>query len=268
MYATAQPRTARSFFTDRRTGLRRMKITHAAMLMVFMFPAAGALAQQAPPLSQAAQQPLQREAAKPFSAAPAQQAEVSTAVHPDWPVNEKPGPANVVWDSHGLRIDASNSSLEQILKDVSTDTGAKVEGLHTDERIFGTYGPGTAREVLSQILDGSGYNVLMIGDQGQGTPRQIVLSERSAGPVTTSNNSRPTNNNEEDLEAEQEIREQEQQQQQLQQQLLEQQNIRNNPQPNATQPPGQLPRTPQQIMQQMQEQQQQQQMQQIQNQPR
>ena len=101
---------------------------------------------------------------------------------PKWPANEKPVPAAITWDSQGLRIDAANSSLEQILKDVSTATGVKVEGMGSDERIFGAYGPGQARDVLSQLLQGSGYNVLMIGDQGQGTPRQIVLTARNTGP--------------------------------------------------------------------------------------
>ena len=87
----------------------------------------------------------------------------------------------MVWDSHGLLIVASNSSLAQILKEVSTETGAKVEGMGQDQRVFGTYGPGPARDVLSQLLDGSGYNVLMVGDQGQGTPRRIVLSIRPGG---------------------------------------------------------------------------------------
>ena len=44
-----------------------------------------------------------------------------------------------------------------------------------------SYGPGPARDVLSQLLQGSGYNVVLIGDQGQGTPREIVLSLRHAG---------------------------------------------------------------------------------------
>jgi hypothetical protein len=87
----------------------------------------------------------------------------------------------VTWDSQGLRIKAANSSLEQILNDVSTATGAKVAGFESDQRIFGNYGPGQARDVLSQLLQGSGYNVLMIGDQGQGTPREIVLSLRHSG---------------------------------------------------------------------------------------
>src|SRR6185437_12378146 len=99
---------------------------------------------------------------------------------PDWPVNHQPNPATVVWDSRGLEIQASNSSLGQILHDVATDTGAKLEGLgegrNSDQRIFGNYGPGPAREVISKLLDGSGYNVVMIGGTGDQPPQQIILS--------------------------------------------------------------------------------------------
>jgi len=123
---------------------------------------------------------------------------------PKWPANDPPAQAAVVWDSHGLRIDATNSSLQQILKDVSTATGTKVEGLANDERVFGAYGPGQARDVLSQLLQGSAYNVIMIGDQGQGTPREIVLSVRQAGPAQPQARNNPANNaaNEEDNEPE------------------------------------------------------------------
>lgn len=100
---------------------------------------------------------------------------------PKWPLNDAPSPASVKWDSHGLQVDAPNSSLRQILDEVATTTGAKVEGLGPDERVFGEYGPGPARDVISQILHGSSYNVLMLGDEGAGTPREIILSQRTAG---------------------------------------------------------------------------------------
>jgi hypothetical protein len=103
---------------------------------------------------------------------------------PKWPANEKSAKASITWDSQGLRIDAANSSLEEILMDVATLTGAKLEGFDADQRVFGAFGPGPARDVLSQLLLGSGYNVMMIGDQGQGTPRRIVLSSRHAGAAT------------------------------------------------------------------------------------
>jgi hypothetical protein len=102
---------------------------------------------------------------------------------PKWPANEKPAEAAITWDSKGLRIEAANSSLQQILHDVTTATGVEVEGFDADQRVFGTYGPGPARDVLGLLLQGTGYNVMMIGDQGQGTPREVVLSSRHGGGV-------------------------------------------------------------------------------------
>lgn len=136
---------------------------------------------------------------------PAVQAVVAPATPPapevpKWPANEKPTPATVTWDSLGLRIDAANSSLAQILQDVATATGAKVEGFNSDQRVFGAFGPGPARDVLSQLLQGSGYNVILIGDQGQGTPRQIMLSSRHAGTATAAVNPAPVRDEDTDTD--------------------------------------------------------------------
>ena len=38
--------------------------------------------------------------------------------------------------------------------------------------------PAKPKDVLSALLHGSNYNVIMVGDQGQGTPREIMLSVR------------------------------------------------------------------------------------------
>ena len=114
---------------------------------------------------------------------------------------DRPNNATVTWDSRGLRIEASNSSLQQILRDVSVNTGAKIEGLGQDQRVYGSYGPGQARDVLYQLLQGSGYNILLAGDLGQGTPRQIFLSPRHAGGANAPGvaNAPPQDNNEEDV---------------------------------------------------------------------
>jgi hypothetical protein len=98
---------------------------------------------------------------------------------PDWPAKASPVAASVDWSGRLLTINAANSSLEQILHDVSTATGLKVEGTSGDQRIYGNFGPAPAREVLASLLDGSGYNILMIGDQGEGTPRQLVLTVKT-----------------------------------------------------------------------------------------
>ena len=108
------------------------------------------------------------------------QASLAAPRAPNWPANDQPSDAIVTWDSQGLRVVAVNSSLTQILKAIATQTGATLEGSNTDERIFGVYGPGPARDVICQLLDGSGYNVLLVGELGQGTPRQIILTARTA----------------------------------------------------------------------------------------
>jgi len=107
--------------------------------------------------------------------------EASAPQKPDWPVNNPPSPASVVLNSRGLRIDAMNSSLLQILKQVCKETGAQIEGLNADQRIFGVYGPGQPREIIVQLLEGTGYNLVMVGAHGNGTPLQIVLSKRAKG---------------------------------------------------------------------------------------
>lgn len=161
----------------------------------------------APPSAHPAAHPIAHRAThspshahrKPSAAKPAAQAAPAPAPAapqiPNWPANNKPSAATVVWDSHGLLIQASNSSLDQILNDVSLKTGAKVEGEGEDERIFGTYGPGPARDVLNELLDGSGYNILMVGDQGAGTPRRIVLSGRPAKLAQPAGNAHPVASN-------------------------------------------------------------------------
>jgi hypothetical protein len=176
---------------------------------------------------------------------------------PHWPVNDSPVKPTVTWDSQGLKIDASNASLHEILNDVSTATGAKLEGFGADERVFGEYGPGQARDILSQLLHGSGYNVLMIGDQGEGTPRQIVLSPRKAGSAPATANHPSQDAQDEDLPEQPEVEEQPPQQQPL---------INGRPPMPPQGPPG-APRTPQQVLQELQQRQQQMQDQQQQQQP-
>jgi hypothetical protein len=136
-----------------------------------------------------------RAAVKPQATLAPLAALPATPPAPAWPVNEQATQAAVLWDSHGLRIDAANSSLRQILQDVATATGAKVEGMSNDERIFGVYGPGKAHDVILQLLHGSSYNVILIGDQGERVPWQIVLSTRQSGEAQPAANSAPATNN-------------------------------------------------------------------------
>lgn len=144
-----------------------------------------------------------------------------------------------------LAITANNSSLQEILKQVSTSTGMTVDGLNRDQRIFGSYGPGDPHDVLAELLDGTGYNVMMFGQTTAGAPRQLTLSQRTANVPGAARPSAPQNPDDDSADDDQ------------------------SQQPPAYQPPPQQPdqntapvnnnsqqggvRTPQQMLQQMQQ---------------
>jgi hypothetical protein len=150
----------------------------------------------------AQQQKADTEHPQPHPSAPeAMAAPPPPSSAPVPPADQPPTLARVSWGSRGLEIEASNSSLNQILHQVAADTGAKLEGLARDQRVFGSYGPGPGSDVLWQLLDGSGYNMLMVGGHDTDAPLKIVLSARSpASPQTAANNQ--TRSNSELLEPE------------------------------------------------------------------
>lgn len=90
-----------------------------------------------------------------------------------------PVPARVVLNAGRLTVDANDSDLGSILKDVAASSGMTIEGLDKSARVFGHYGPGTPCDVLTELLDGTGYNFVMVGGANGQAPRQLVLSAQS-----------------------------------------------------------------------------------------
>jgi len=205
-------------------------------------------------------QPMNRTMMPPANAGPATVAPTTAPIVTPQPMGlprdsllQHPAkPAEVVVTPGSLAIKADNSSLSQILQEISRSTGMKVDGLGQDERIFGSYGPGDPREILLSLLEGSGYNVLMVGDN-KGAPRELSLSQRSAGNTVAS--AAPARNNHEQEDDE-----------------IEQEQPPEQPQPVNQPPPGnpdgtQQPRNPAEIQQELLRLRQQQQQQQPQLQP-
>lgn len=95
-------------------------------------------------------------------------------------------PATVRSANNELTVTAHNSSLAQILRQVSSQTGMKLDGMSADERVFGSFGPGATREVLTALLNGTSYNLIMVGDLPNGAPRELLLSRRSGGAAPAS----------------------------------------------------------------------------------
>ncbi len=109
-------------------------------------------------------------------------------VAPPAPLNmfEQPAvPATVTARKNVLTVKADNSSLTQILHQVSTATGMQLDGLGSDERVFGSFGPGAPREVLTALLNGTSYNIVMVGDLPNGAPRQLMLTRRDGSAPKT-----------------------------------------------------------------------------------
>lgn len=88
--------------------------------------------------------------------------------------------AHVTYANGQLTVAASNSSLNQILRDIAHETGMKITGGVTDERVFGQYGPAAPSKVLGDLLDGTGSNMLLVHATAA-TPAELILTPRQGG---------------------------------------------------------------------------------------
>jgi len=89
--------------------------------------------------------------------------------------------AQIVFAGDTLSIHADNSSLAAILREFAAKSGMQVEGLGGDERVFGTFGPGAPRDVLADLLNGTAYNLVLLGDLSNGAPRELILTPTTRG---------------------------------------------------------------------------------------
>jgi hypothetical protein len=92
----------------------------------------------------------------------------------------------VTLDQGKLLVDARNSDLSTILQDVAAQTGMTVDGLSKNTRVFGVYGPGAPRDVLSQLLTGAGYNFVMVGGAQENVPRELLLTAQNGNAMPPS----------------------------------------------------------------------------------
>jgi hypothetical protein len=163
------------------------------LVLVLLLAASQGYAQTAPPRPHGApdrDQPeptasAQPTPAKPVPAQPAPATEPQSAspvsqVAPSM-LQQPAGEAQVLFSGDTLSIHADNSSLSAILQQVAGKSGMQIEGLSGDERVFGTFGPGAPRDVLADLLNGTAYNVALLGDLSNGAPRQLILTPTTHG---------------------------------------------------------------------------------------
>jgi hypothetical protein len=100
-----------------------------------------------------------------------------------------------------LSITADNSSLNQILRDISRLTGIKITGGVTEEHVFGKYGPAPPAKVLAALLDGTGSNMLLL--QNGAAPAELILTPRTGGATPPNPNASTFNGADSDDDASQ-----------------------------------------------------------------
>ncbi len=84
-----------------------------------------------------------------------------------------------------LAVRADNSSLNGILRSISSCTGMRVTGGVVDQRVYGNYGPAAPATVLATLLDGTGSNMLL-QETASDQPAELILTPRTGGPTPPS----------------------------------------------------------------------------------
>ena len=96
----------------------------------------------------------------------------------------------VTYQDNQLTIVAPNSTLADILRAVRKSTGADIDVPAAPERVVTRLGPGPARDVLADLLNGSRFNYVMLGAPGNDTAlTRVVLVAKGPTDSTPPNQS-------------------------------------------------------------------------------
>src|SRR5216683_1294008 len=110
---------------------------------------------------------------------------LSPAPQPKLQLESSPAPQNklqVEFRGDLLRIDAENITLRDTLKAVSARTGAEMQfpAGELEDRIFVHLGPGSARDVVTQLLNGAPFNYVILSSASEpGGIMRVILSSRT-----------------------------------------------------------------------------------------
>jgi hypothetical protein len=95
--------------------------------------------------------------------------------------------AEVVYSGGELKVTADDSSLNQILREIASETGMKITGGVADERVYGKYGPAPLSPVLASLLEGTSSNMIL-KESGEGAAAELILTPKNGSPSPPSPN--------------------------------------------------------------------------------
>lgn len=93
-----------------------------------------------------------------------------------------PVPPQVSYQNAQLTIVAPNSTLADILRAVRKQTGAEIEIPAAPERVVTHLGPGAARDVMAELLNGSRFNYVLLGSPTDDALLTRVVLVAKSGP--------------------------------------------------------------------------------------
>jgi len=162
-------------------GLKLLKLTGVALLCLVCLNPANAASTQS-----------QRKAKKPQPPPPLPSG-------PTGPIQSQvpldaiaPVPPQVTYQNGELTIVAPNSTLGDILRAVRKLTGAEIEIPDARERVVTHIGPGPAREVMVELLNGSRFNYVLLGSAQDANVLTRVVLVAKAGPDNVGSNNPAT----------------------------------------------------------------------------
>jgi hypothetical protein len=120
----------------------------------------------------------------PVKQQPAQQPAPPAAPVPPSTLEHQPAtPPQVSFDAGKLTIVARNSILADVLRAVKAKTGADVDVPgNASERVVGFFGPGSPRDVLASLLNGSHFNYVLLGSPSNANDLKHVILIAKSGP--------------------------------------------------------------------------------------
>ncbi len=128
-------------------------------------------------------------------AAPVAEAPPSPPTPPPTLEQSTPTPPRVSFQNGQLTIDATNSTLSQVLRAVQSRTGASIDipAGAGNERVVAQLGPGLPRDVLNTLLNGSKYDYVILGVTGgdPGAVQKVILTPRLGGATITAQSNTP-----------------------------------------------------------------------------
>ena len=108
---------------------------------------------------------------------------------PPMPLDQVPAVApKVVFQNGQLSVQAHNSTLADILREIRKQTGATFDvPSNATERVVADIGPGPARDVLTELLNGTHFNYVIVGSLTDPTAvENVLLTPKTTGPETAS----------------------------------------------------------------------------------